>query len=44
MYSSEYTFDQEGFKYLERNGLVGGKAVLLGWNGEDKDGFLEVCI
>lgn len=32
---------QEGFKYLQRNGLAGQKAVLLGWNGEDTDGFLQ---
>lgn len=33
---------QEGFQFLARNGLIGGKAVLLGWNGEDTDGFLQV--
>lgn len=33
---------QEGYQYLVQAGLVGGKAVLLGWNGEDSDGFLQV--
>lgn len=35
---------QEGYQHLVRSGLVGGKAVLLGWNGEDTDGFLAVRI
>jgi len=33
---------QEGYQHLVQSGLVGGKAVLLGWNGEDSDGFLAV--
>ena len=39
---SLFLCEQEGYQYLARSGLTGGKAMLLGWNGEDKDGFLEV--
>lgn len=41
LFDGGVTSGEEGFQYLARNGLVGGKAVLLGWNGEDTDGFLQ---
>lgn len=40
---NSFTRCQEGYQHLVRSGLVGGKALLLGWNGEDTDGFLAVC-
>eukprot|EP00752_Nemacystus_decipiens_P006485 g5839.t1 len=40
LFDGGVTSGEEGYQHLVRSGLVGGKAVLLGWNGEDTDGFL----
>ncbi|CAM9956804.1 unnamed protein product [Hapterophycus canaliculatus] len=40
LFDGGVTSGEEGYQHLVRNGLVGGKAVLLGWNGQDTDGFL----
>ncbi|CAM9204209.1 unnamed protein product [Ectocarpus sp. 6 AP-2014] len=40
LFDGGVTSGEEGYQHLVQNGLVGGKAVLLGWNGEDSDGLL----
>ncbi|CAN0014736.1 unnamed protein product, partial [Ectocarpus sp. 8 AP-2014] len=40
LFDGGVTSGEEGYQHLVQTGLVGGKAVLLGWNGEDSDGLL----